>query len=358
MNKITLCIVITTISIYSNLFNKGALLLKKGQLGEVHRIIALTNKKSASSPRLVFLSAKLTRNGEKAYRLFLSVATNNLASDSVRSESYYHMGLFYLVKKKYIEAEQFFSKAVTLGTDCRKQHLKGLANYLSGDAKTAEMIWNSLLSNRDCQNTHPKTLYYIGNLYYSQKKYSHAINCYNKVLHSEKNNWVIPSIAGRCLSSFNHKNSSPGTILYKKILSDHPNLLEKEMLNRGYKNRLKPNNSKKSSLDEDFGSIEHVSRIDNNLTVSNKNSEPKPVSNEINKQYTLQIGAFGSKDNANKLVTKMRKYFDHVSIKTYLVKEMPIHRVRVGLFESEAMAIKFGSEYLKTNEIKYRVVKK
>ncbi|MBD3420554.1 MAG: hypothetical protein GF398_10590 [Chitinivibrionales bacterium] len=72
--------------------------------------------------------------------------------------------------------------------------------------------------------------------------------------------------------------------------------------------------------------------------------------------YTLQIGSFGSIDNARSLKNELFQTLDNVYIQKVEIKSKPYFRVRVGSFASEADAEAFAHEKLRSHTGK--VVKK
>jgi cell division protein FtsN len=73
--------------------------------------------------------------------------------------------------------------------------------------------------------------------------------------------------------------------------------------------------------------------------------------------YTLQVGAFATKENAQKLSADLMKRFDSVSISQNDQTGKVLYKVRVGSFATESEALEFGEKKVKAMGYSFRVIK-
>jgi cell division septation protein DedD len=102
-----------------------------------------------------------------------------------------------------------------------------------------------------------------------------------------------------------------------------------------------------------------------NKQPSDKQSIDKPSADKPpvspNKQsgpfFTVQVGAFGSKDNADNLVKKLTGKYPDITVATTMTGDQTLHRVRVGTFSDRDEAIALA-EKLTSEGMSARVVEK
>jgi len=61
-------------------------------------------------------------------------------------------------------------------------------------------------------------------------------------------------------------------------------------------------------------------------------------------RFTLQVGSFIDENNAQKLADELRRNFENVYVTTVETLTQKYHRVRVGQFETEELALGMAEE--------------
>jgi len=74
--------------------------------------------------------------------------------------------------------------------------------------------------------------------------------------------------------------------------------------------------------------------------------------------YTLQVGSFGSMQNAAALQKRLGKNFKDVTIAPITVANQTFYRVRIGTFKNKELATNFGTDSLSRSGLSYRIVEK
>jgi len=72
--------------------------------------------------------------------------------------------------------------------------------------------------------------------------------------------------------------------------------------------------------------------------------------------FTIQVGAFGEKENAWRLQERLQKRYDRVHIALWENNNQRLYRVRVGSFRTEAEARRYG-EFLRQENLPVFVVR-
>ena len=345
-NKVPLIITVLFISLTADDIDIGITLLSQGKYEEACEYISRAYKKNPSSPKAQLAYAKTVSSGMEAKKLYNDIIENKTVSEPLRSEAYFQLGCLYYCKEDYDNAKSMFNKAQKLSGGRRNNHMKALAAFNKGEYRTSETVWLAGVSDEK-KKDRGRALYYLGNMFYRQGKYEQAYNCYKNASEMKGEAWTVPAYAGACLSSYYTGDTLFSTILYDKLKKNYPSLLESEQLKHVF--------SKSSKfVESDINSREDVGTGDNKI------SEDMDTDTKVTEKaaYTLQVGAFSSGENAKSLFRKMKKDFNHVSIKEEKIKGTIFHKVRVELFTDKEEALAYGEKNLKSRGINFRVVEK
>jgi tetratricopeptide (TPR) repeat protein len=87
-------------------------------------------------------------------------------------------------------------------------------------------------------------------------------------------------------------------------------------------------------------------------------SEGDTATPDTSLAYTLQVGAFGSLDNATGLQKRLEQRFREVSILPVTLVDQVFYRVRIGTFSTMSAAERFGRDSCATAGIAFKVVEK
>ncbi len=348
-------IVILQTSVFAGDVEIGLALMNAGKFDESCQYIHRAYANNPSIPKTQFAYALTEGDGVKAKKIYKSIAENKAAPDSLRAEAYNRLGAFYYCKEDYDKARVFYSKAEKHSQNDRNRHMKALAIFNKGDSRTAESLWLSMVSAEKEKGSADKARYYLGNAFYLQGNYEQAYNCFNLVSESGKREWVAPALIGAHLSAFFRGDTERSALLFKRIQKEYPSLLEKELLNAGEAKSVTIVEADIGSRD-DFGAVEE--EIPPEKKIPEDKVEPQKVSISRTGQYTLQVGAFGAIENAQKLQKEMKNHFDYVTVKEEIVRGIKYLKVRVGSFEKEEEALTYGEKHLRKKDIPFRVVKK
>ncbi len=344
--KLSLIITALFISLSADDIDIGISLFSQGKFDEACEYINRAYNKNPSSSKIQLAYARTVSNGMEAKELFRNITGSKTASDSLRSEAYFQLGRFYFCKEDYDSARSMFNKAQKLSASKRNSHMKALAAFNRGDYRTPETVWPAKASDEK-KKERGRALYYLGNMFYRQGKYEQAYNCYKKASEMEDEAWAVPAFAGACLSSYYTGDTLFSTILYDRIKKDFPSLLEAEQLKQAFSGSSK-------FIETDINSREDFGAVDSK--VSKKGDAVAKVREKA--AYTLQVGAFSSKENAKNLFRRMKKDFENVSIKKEKVKGKVFYKVRAEVFTNKEKALAYGEKHLKSRGIQFRVVEK
>jgi len=272
-----------------------------------------------------------------AIRLYTEITRSEKATDSLKALSFCRLGDYSFARKDYTASVENYRQAARKSSLPVFRHKWALASMAAGDNMTAQSLWHTL-SLEYGDEFSDMANYYLGLLQVKKGNYQDALSLFEKCGKPDpKHYWTIASLAGKleCVSvlGLNQKAKE-----YSEQLKPfQKNLLEKDLLELSA---------------TDSVSLRSVSSDRLDLA-----SELDSVSSSLG-LYTLQVGAFGSVENARNLQKKLSKEFKNVTMVEAKPGDQVFYRVRIGSFSSREEALKFASDSLAESGLKYTVVEK
>ncbi len=352
MKQSLLFLIIVATILYADNLDTGRELIKKGQLSKGCSLIEKAYRDNPFLPKAQVAYARIAANGSKAEELYKKVLHNAQAHKAYKAKACYGLAQYYTSAAlldsamKYISRAEKYAHSVTLAN--KKAHLA----LMSGDYSLAQSLWKPKVNKKGIIEN-PKETYYYSNALFLNKQYESALDHYIKVMDRGDSSFAAPALAGACLTAEYYGNSVYATDLYTQLIQKFPSALELQKLNATMKKDDAVVTSDITTRGEFSFDLEPSS-----ASVEEPKKQPvEPIKKPDKKGvYTLQIGAFLAKDNAEALQKKMAKEFSLVTIAVEKIKRKTFYKVRLGDFSSEEKALAFGKEKLYPRNIKYRVI--
>jgi tetratricopeptide (TPR) repeat protein len=308
---------------------------------------------AAVSPEAELLSAKALPCST-AVPVYEKLAADSAYSDSLRKAACCSRADIAFSLREYETAFDYYKKAARFEKEQGRCHYRlGLAALANGDTAGAEGFFRPIADSGDNEFRYLAEVK-LGECALSREKFLEAMACFQKAgPFSWLNSWSVPALLGR-LECARHLGLADSAAKYDKQLSAHAKtILEKERLR---KIRMIPLGV--PAADTSVASGKPAAVV---VTAVPKNRDTALKSGgEVSKDsaFSLQVGAFGSKERAQALTKKMVKKFKDAACVPALVDERTFYRVWVGNFESREEAESFGKEKLLRQGLIYRVVVK
>ena len=287
------------------------------------------------------LSAKMAYAGvapcSTASILYKEVAEGKTVPDSVRAEAFCRLGDLSYTSKEYPRAVEFYRNAAKINSKPVYRHYWALASLASGEIEAAQSLWHTLSLEYGDEHSQ-MAQYYMGLLQMKKGDYGSAYSCFLKTgAVSPEKPWSVASLAGK-LECAERLGMSDKAKDYKEQLKPYrQNLLEKDLL--------------------------QLSSNAVSLKTENDSAKKEPAAQDSTVRssregFTLQVGAFGSPENAENLQKRLSKRYTDVTVLPVSLGEQVFYRVRIGTFPTKEAAEKFASDSLAKTELNYRVVEK
>jgi tetratricopeptide (TPR) repeat protein len=279
-------------------------------------------------------SARQERRGEKALALFQRVALPGL-KDEYAEEANYRMGQYYYAKGEYAAAARVFDSLV-LGFPAgyfksEAMFWKALSFLSSGNKDSALALLGRLTEEDPAVYVRGRIV--LGVLLARDGKYAESNQSLEKALKLGDN--ALRSTAYYQLSRNFRALSDTGqaAVYAKKLKEEFPNALETPQAEIDLKTLLK-------------GSEKPVS------------VSAVPVAVPPRESFTLQLGAFQNRENAEKLRRKYADTYGNTEVMENKRENTTLYVVRLGSFKNPKDAEEFATLELSLTAKDFKVVKK
>jgi septal ring-binding cell division protein DamX len=280
-----------------------------------------------------------------AQRMYRDIAADSTAPDSVRmmaagmhADAAFAAGDFTTARGSYARAARYEKNPGYF------LYRSGLASLKCGDTAAAVSCFTRCLAMNDSDLSN-RVRVMLGDLALASGDYERAMRLFQETGNfSAKNNWSVPAFIGK-LTCAKHLGLADSAAVFDRLLSLYAkSMLEKERYKRA--KELPLQKAKK---------------------ISERRNDPPMVKNEpargaanvtghSDTSYTLQIGAFGSRERAQKLKNQLSKKFKGVTCMPAVVSDRTFYRVWIGEFATREQAESFGKNRLQGRGQEYRIV--
>ena len=334
---LTLIIAISFAATDTSDYTVGSAALIKGDIKTAKIRLTAAYKKNSEDPFVQMAYARIAPCST-AVQLYKRIGETRSAPDSLRAAAFKQLGDYYYALSDFPEAIDNYRYASKHGNMAIYKHSWALCSYASGDTVSAKSLWHTL--TLEYGDTIAEIAnYHLGLILTKQKSWQEAIVCFDKTGQpSVSKPWAVAAL--------NEKLECT-----KKLgLSDKVVMLEKQL--DPWRDLLLENLNAESSL----SGSSTLSSMNAGQASSKTMSESENI--DSGKLYALQIGAFGSKENAIVLEKKLKKDFRDVTTQEFSIEDKLFYRVRVGSFTSKDAAASFGNNSLAKKGFSFRVVDK
>ncbi|MBN2036492.1 MAG: SPOR domain-containing protein [Chitinispirillaceae bacterium] len=271
-----------------------------------------------------------------ALGIYEELTNDESAPDSIRALSAGLRGDAAFAMGDYDAAEAYYEKAMRFSrSDSRYQYCRALAARAGGDTAQAKKDFLEVAQARHEEGSRLAYLA-LGDLAQTSGDYEKAMALYQKTgSFSAKNSWSVSAFCGK-LACAKRLGLADSAAVYERLLSLYAKtMLEKEQFKMAREQTLQKKDVE-SQRKKQHKTIKAASKYDTT--------------------FTLQVGAFGSKERASALAKKLSKKYKNVDCVAALVSNRTLYRVWVGDFSTREEAETFGRERLGRRGHEYRII--
>lgn len=317
-------------------------LLQSGDYAQARSLSEKAYKENPSDPATMLLYAKTMRDALPALDLYKKIAADTLFPDTLRNEAFFRLGCAAYMKSAYQKAGRYLKKAAP----ALENQTAFAARCLNAVHDTADSSFSSRLSLQAADTSSfsgKMSCYFLALCSFAKKDYAVSLkHFYASVGASDSLPWACGAYAGAYYSALSLGRSEESASILAHLKRVYPQYLEKAQLSKA-----KPGAPAPVKNEPAAGPAPEESA---------RKAVPaaKPLVRKA--VFSLQVGAFGSADNAGALKAELGKRYSPVSVVAAIVGEKPIYRVRVGVFDAKESAQTFGDTALLKRGLKFRIV--
>jgi tetratricopeptide (TPR) repeat protein len=275
-----------------------------------------------------------------------SLADDSAATDSVRMAAAVVVGDAAFIKHDFKTATAYYKKAMQFEGDGGHYRFRaGVGALAAGDTADAIACFIAVVGTNDAKLSN-RARVKLGDIAIARGEYASAMKWFQETgPFSSKNGWSVPSFIGK-LTCAKYLGLADSAAVFERLLSLYAKtMLEKERFKKAQDLPL----LKKGMI---------AAKVDQ------APSRPRPAAAKTSKtpagkgdsSYTLQVGAFSSRERAMELRQKLLKNHKDVACVPALVSEQTFYRVWVGDFASREEADRFGKNRFQRQGQAYRIV--
>jgi cell division septation protein DedD len=316
-------------------YTAGMELLRQGIITEARAQLEKAYRRTPGDPSLRLAYAR-SAPCSTALRMYRELAADKTVPDSIRAIASARCGDHAFAGRNYGIARDRYQEAARVGTDPFYRHMWALSAASNGDGEAAKSLWHAVALESDGAVAR-RARCSLGILHLKLGKYDEA---YSELLKSGSTAteypWSYAALAG--------KTACAHLLGLSKISEYKPQLdqTRSALLEREYLKGVLSRPAVKSTPEPPVAPA----------TAPALHAAPSTSA------YTLQVGAFGSMDNASRLQQKLSKQFKDVTVATVTVGDQVFYRVRVGTFTTREDAGAFASEKFTGDGVSARIVEK
>lgn len=313
-------------------YSTGLALLSKGAYGEAAEKLTLAWKENPSDAKIALTYARVAPCSV-AVALFTRYATDTAVSDSLRATAYSELGDYSFVHSAFKTAAERYRLAASLRSETRYRHRWALASAALHDNATARSLWQTITLEHGIDPA-KEAYYHLALLDMEEGVFDSALVKLDKCGPPDTTRgWTLAATAAKLECAVQLGKSTLAKSLEKQLQSYGDLLLERDLL----------------ALATIHGGEKKTAPVKAPAASAFPSGDG---------EYTLQVGAFGSLDNATRLQKKLEATFGTVTVLPVTLSDQVFYRVRVGAFGSREAAEAFGKDSLQPAGISYKAVGK
>ncbi len=275
----------------------------------------------SAEPRVRLLCAALSTDAEVARQLSRGLIDDPDASDTIQAQAHLLLGDHLTAEKSHTRAAFHYSRSAQLLTEGIYKYASALVR--AGNADSAVSLLHEGTTN---PLTDPERSYYLGIALLADSLYSQAVEAFKAAMKRPEDAWYEAAAGGAYAAAVELGHTEEAERLSTLLEKHGPYLLDR----RAQKHRIQ--------------------------TRAKAPKETRTTNPSGRSRYSLQVGAFSSAENAESYRIELKKTFGTVRILEAESGGTVLHKVRVGLFDSEEGALAFGEKQLRPRDILFRVV--
>lgn len=296
-------------------------LIEKGKIDEAHQEIDRLSTAVRREGNLLYFQALLEQDGAASNK-FLEAAIKAGLSPEYLEQDTYLTALFYMAEGIYERLETRAAAYLQRWENglyrAEMLRLQALANEINGREERADRLLNNLIEENDNSREGAIGRLDRARTLYEKKKYIEAQNICRRLANTQYDEVIAPALYMLSYYSIEQKRIDDAILYYNLLKEGYPEAIGLDDL------------------------VDRFTQIDSR-------SQDRTAEEITGMFYSIQVGVFSVKGNANSLAKDMKKYGEKVEVNEKVISEKKYYVVYVGRFKSTNEAVVF-KERLESSE--------
>jgi len=334
-------------------------LVGKGRFEQARPIAEKAYRNNPADRQARFYYATLLTNAAAAESLYLQIAADTAAPDTMRAAVDNRLGQYYFVKSDFKRSARYYEKAYGMRNDIETRIAWAQSlSYADMDDAAIDLLEGSTSGTTIADK---KAAFLLGSSYQKKKKCEKALPCFKRSIDgTDTCSWYAAALVGayKCASAVNSilVAQDVKAILEKK----YPRLIEGDLLAAAPPAKENFTEEDVVSQPKEKPAVDSIQKAPAVTDTQAKQADagaPSFEQVEDPNTYTLQVGSFTNALNAKTLFNKLKPDLPYTKIIESVVKGVKYYRVRIGTFGSPQEAQAYADGEFRGRSISYKVVK-
>ncbi|MBD3242315.1 MAG: hypothetical protein GF331_17115 [Chitinivibrionales bacterium] len=330
--------------------SRGLEYLGAGDIRGARPLLQQAFEADSSDPRIRLAYASVTRDARQVEDLLRSVAHDTSAASSQRAHALASLGGMHYLREEYADAARLYTESFEHSGRSEDAIRAGLAELHNGHAGKARTLFRQVAE----KVSDGSVLYYLSLLAFSERDYTQALAGFKSSIDNAPKSawWRGPSTAGCALSAERLGYLNLASRYRREHEQQFGTSLERTLFERGFA-------PLPGARDESFAAAvqpQPKKAPRPAVPAPASTAQAKPPKQDDQESYTIQLGSFGSRENAEKLRDKMSADLDNVRIVPAEVNGTVYYRVRVGAFDDRDSAEAYAGRHITHTGVSHKVL--
>lgn len=271
------------------------------------------------------------------------------------AKSHFQLGQCYYLQGKYDEALNHYGKIIISypedETYWPARYWRCRSFIAKGDYEKAVTMLRSLDNSSSEETSKDMILMSLGDCYRGMQDYERAAALYRSLIESmSDSHWVGSACLLLAKSLHDLGALEEAKTFYQELVEDHPQSIEAQQAQK-YLDSLASTQPKHIEAQDAVPGAIETTRIAPE-TVGAMHASPVKTAS----YFSIQVGAFSKKRNAEKLASKLKKKGYSVAIVAPSPGKSSLYKVRIGKFKTRSAALKAARRLGKNERLDTEVV--
>lgn len=297
-----------------------------------------------------------TAQATPAGALLDSLYADTLGSGAQKTRGLWALGEFFYSDADYVRASALYGRAFDSSRDYRYALQQAAALVAQRSQAEAEALLKDIVKSA-AKQYRAEAFYYLGLVQWQRNNHSQALDCFIESLEGPDSvSWYVPALTGAWYNARAMGFTGQAERYLQQIRTVGTPLLEEKLLtaqasaNYAF-GKTPPRPTPQPPKPADAPVLVSAPPLPSESTTTARSA---PAATK--EQYTVQVGSFSTRDNAQEVYANLKKDFTTVSIQSAQVGENTFYRVHVGNFPNREGAEQFARRQIEPRKMTFKIV--